>query len=189
MDTTFDDTTQAGGDTTSGDIETTGTPTSDQAPQPQGGSQQGDDDATGSTGAANLDAPIDFARLFKEALTESKDFSTAITLEKHELSLDNTLFLFLLAGSVSISIEDKKSIVNRVPGLSQFQADELIKIFLEEKEKFNRIALNDSEEVSRLREAAKRDWNMYEEEVMETLKKENEQSKAEELRKKLGLST
>lgn len=58
------------------------------------------------------------------------------TLPPHQHEFDEAKFLSYLQGSISLSVDEKRRIVESLPKLSQYQVDELLKIFSEEKTKF-----------------------------------------------------
>lgn len=49
---------------------------------------------------------------------------------------DEVAFIDLLEHSLSLSVSEKKRVVDSIPTLSQFQIDELIKVFIDEREEF-----------------------------------------------------
>ncbi len=58
----------------------------------------------------------------------------------HPLSdFDEVYFLDLLEHSLSLSIAEKKRVVDAMPTLSQFQVDELHKVFEDEREEFKKL--------------------------------------------------
>ncbi|MCP4697278.1 MAG: SUMF1/EgtB/PvdO family nonheme iron enzyme [Gammaproteobacteria bacterium] len=58
------------------------------------------------------------------------------TLPPHQLELDEAEFLSYLQGALSLTADDKHKIVKTLPGLTQAQVDELLRILREEKTKF-----------------------------------------------------
>lgn len=66
-----------------------------------------------------------------------KQIDTKNIIPKYsEHIFDKELFLNLMMGSISLTGEEKKRIIEAIPRLTQFQIDELIRILTEEKEKF-----------------------------------------------------
>ena len=58
----------------------------------------------------------------------------------HPLSeFDEKYFLDLLEHSLSLSLFEKKRVVDAIPTLSQFQIDELHKVFEDEREEFKKL--------------------------------------------------
>lgn len=88
-------------------------------------------------------------------------------ISEHEnwIVLDKIYFLDLLKNSLSLDVSDKKRVIDSIPTLSQFQFDELIKVFLEEREKFRELNKNHPEDIKKLLEKQKKDWvnlwNLY----------------------------
>ena len=110
-----------------------------------------------------------------------------VPVPKHNLSFDEQYFLRLLAGSISLSRDEKKRIVEAIPKLRQEQVDELIKIFEEEKEKFAALSKKHVPQLEKLAEQHYNDWMDLEGEYAQNSKKEEDTAKADEIRKKLGL--
>lgn len=120
--------------------------------------------------------------------TGNQPFKTNVNLPEHpNTKFDDNKFLELLAGSVSLSIEEKKKIITMVPTLSQFQIDELMKIFVEEIEKFDELAKKHPDQVKSLREKHKNQWVLYETSLVQEAKQAEDQQKADEIKKQLGL--
>ena len=113
-------------------------------------------------------------------------FKTTIKLPKHNLKIDENLFLKLLAGSVSLSKDEKKKVIESVPRLRQQQADDLIRIFNEEKQKFSDLDTRHKEQLEKLEKQAKIDWEALEAEYGSVEKAAEEKSKAEEIRAQLS---
>lgn len=59
-------------------------------------------------------------------------------------------FIKLLAGSISLTPGEKQGIVKNVAKLSQFQVDELMKIFKEEQQKFTELEKKHAEQLAEL---------------------------------------
>ena len=114
-------------------------------------------------------------------------FSTTITLPAHQLVIDEQRFLRMLAGSLSLSLAEKKRIVESIPKLSQYQVDKLLEILDEEVIKFQELEEKYADQVQKLRQKQEADWQMLEMEVQKTTKAQLDQQKADEIRKKLGL--
>ncbi|MCK9185914.1 hypothetical protein M0P48_00555 [Candidatus Gracilibacteria bacterium] len=110
-----------------------------------------------------------------------------IKLPAHDMSFDETYFLTLLAGSISLSRDEKKRIIESVPKLKQSQIDELISIFEEEKEKFAALSKKHVPQLEKLAQQHYNEWMDLETEVEQAKKKNEDQDKAEAIRKQLGL--
>ncbi len=110
-----------------------------------------------------------------------------IKLPKHDMNFDEAYFVKLLAGSISLSREEKKRIIESVPKLKQSQIDELISIFEEEKEKFAALSKKHVPQLEKLAQQHYNEWIDLEAEYEQSQKKNEDQDKAEAIRKQLGL--
>lgn len=110
-----------------------------------------------------------------------------IPIPAHSLSFDEQYFIRLLAGSISLSRDEKKRIVESIPKLKQSQIDELIKIFEEEKEKFAALSKKHVPQLEKLAQQHYNDWMDLETQYQQEGKSKEDQSKADEIRKQLGL--
>jgi hypothetical protein len=83
-----------------------------------------------------------------------KDVDTIILdllkLHTPEVSVDEVIFLDLLKFSLSLNTMEKKRVVDAVPTLSQFQFDELTKVFTEERDKFKDLAKEHPDDIKKL---------------------------------------
>lgn len=103
------------------------------------------------------------------------------------LKFDQDYFLRLLAGSISLMKDEKKKIIETIPKLKQEQIDELIRIFEEEKEKFAALSKKHVPQLEKLAEQHYKEWMDLESEFENENKKKEDLSKADEIRKNLGL--
>jgi len=110
-----------------------------------------------------------------------------VKVPKHPLNFDEDYFVRLLAGSISLSKDEKKKIVESVPKLKQSQVDELIRIFEEEKQKFAALSKKHVSQLEKLAEQHYKEWMDLETEFYQDNKKKEDTNKAEDIRKKLGL--
>ncbi len=115
------------------------------------------------------------------------EFKTNIVLPKHELNFNENRFLQLLAWSISLSKAEKKKIIMSIPKLSQYQIDELMKIFEEEKAKFSSLDQKHKEQLRALEAKHSSDWESLEMEVMQEWEAEEEEAAADDIRKSLGI--
>lgn len=83
-------------------------------------------------------------------------------------------FIGLLAGSISLTFNEKKGIISNVPKLSQFQVDELMKIFKEEQQKFTELEKKHAEQMAELEK-------QYSSPEAEQQKAQAEEAKAKDL--------
>ena len=93
-------------------------------------------------------------------------------------------FIQLLASSISLTFNEKKGIIMNVPKLSQFQVDELMKIFKEEQQKFTELEKKHAEQMAEL-EKQYHSPEAAEEKVKADEAKTKDLDAAEELKKKL----
>lgn len=111
-----------------------------------------------------------------------------ITLPKHpESEFDDNRFLRLLAGSISLSKPEKKKILEAIPKLKQWQVDELLNIFEEEKKKFAQLSEKHVPQLKKLEKQHYEEWKDIEMEQEKETKSKEDKKKADEIRKKLGL--
>ncbi|MFA5947773.1 MAG: hypothetical protein WC806_02265 [Candidatus Gracilibacteria bacterium] len=110
-----------------------------------------------------------------------------VKLPKNDMKFDEEYFVKLLAGSISLSKDEKKKIVESVPKLRQAQIDELVRIFEEEKEKFAALSKKHVPQLEKLVQQHYLDWMDLENDLELQGKKKEDDNKAEEIRKKLGL--
>ncbi len=114
-------------------------------------------------------------------------------LKKHwaEIVLDVQEFLDLLKHSLSLNTQEKKRVVDAVPTLSQFQFDELKKVFVEEREKFKELAKEHPEDIKKLLTKQQTEWlqlwDLYKSEAENKAKEEEDKAKEEEIKKNLWL--
>lgn len=105
----------------------------------------------------------------------------------HQLKFDEEKFIRLLAGSISLSKDEKKKIVESVPKLKQEQIDELMRIFEEEKEKFAALSKKHVPQLEKLAEQHYQEWMQLESEFEHEQRGKQDQQKADQIRKNLGL--
>ncbi len=103
------------------------------------------------------------------------------------MQYDSDYFVRLLAGSISLSRDEKKRIIDSIPRLRQEQIDELTRIFEEEKLKFSMLSKKHVPQLERLADQHYREWMDIEAEVAQMAKKSHDEEQAEEIRKSLGL--
>ncbi|EKD63467.1 MAG: hypothetical protein ACD_51C00273G0001, partial [uncultured bacterium] len=116
-----------------------------------------------------------------------KDFKTTIKIPAHSLKFDEAYFIKLLAGSISLTRDEKKRIVDSIPKLRQEQVDELVKILEEEREKFIELSPKHAAQLKKLEEEHKRDWQDIESMYVQESKKKEEATKVDDIKKQLGI--
>ncbi|MDD2486914.1 MAG: hypothetical protein PHS92_00900 [Candidatus Gracilibacteria bacterium] len=106
-------------------------------------------------------------------------------------SFEEVAFLDLLEHSLSLNVFEKKRVIDSIPNLSQFQIDELIKVFVDEREEFKKLLSTEGEAIKELVMKQKEGWNQLKDiYVQEGLKKDSEgqdQAKIDDLKNSLGL--
>lgn len=106
-------------------------------------------------------------------------------------TFDEKSFMDLLEHSLSLSTFEKKRVVDAIPTLSQFQIDELIKVFEDERVEFRKLMPTEGEIIKWLVVKAQNEWeqlkDIYIEEEKANAKANEDAKKAEELKKTLGL--
>ncbi|MEK9132516.1 MAG: hypothetical protein AAB606_02305, partial [Patescibacteria group bacterium] len=111
-----------------------------------------------------------------------------VKVPPHSLSFDEQYFLHLLAGSISLTKDEKIRIVESIPKLKQTQVDELVRIFEEERKKFAELGEEHVPQLEKLAKQHYEDWMDIEMKQEQTSKADEDQRKAEELRRQLGLN-
>lgn len=110
----------------------------------------------------------------------------------HPLTVfDEVNFIDLLEHSLSLNVFEKKRVIDSIPNLSQFQIDELVKVFVDEREEFKKLLSTEAEAIKELVVKQKEWWEQLREMyIQENLKKSSEgqdQAKIDDLKSSLGL--
>lgn len=107
-----------------------------------------------------------------------------------ESDFDVVYFTHLLESSLSLPFEDKKNVIDAIPRLSQMQVDQLIEVFLDERNKYQAILDTEADSITKLYELAQKTWSdlieYYRLESEKVVKEQVDASKLEEIRKALG---
>ena len=115
-----------------------------------------------------------------------------IKLHLEEVVVDEQEFLDLLKNSLSLNVSEKKRVIDAVPTLSQFQFDELKKVFLEERVKFRELAGEHPEDIKKLLVKQQEEWlvlwDLYKAEQQAAEVQNEDEQKIEDIKKSLGLS-
>ncbi len=154
-----------------------GFPPQDAGFPPQGGGFP----PMGGAGAAEDTTPANF-QLGTKFSKELK-----VQAPKHSLTFDEKYFITLLAGSISLSKDEKKKIIDSIPKLKQSQIDELIRIFEEEKQKFAALSKKHVPQLEKLAQQHYDEWIDLEGDYDLQNRKKDDTDKAEEIRKQLGM--
>ncbi len=104
-----------------------------------------------------------------------------------ETQFDQTKFLTLLRGSISLTRDEKWRIIQAIPKLSQFQIDELQKILDDEKRKFSELSPKHLLQLMKLEQRHADDWRDLQAFMVQKNVKQEEQSQMDDIRKQLGL--
>lgn len=106
-------------------------------------------------------------------------------------TFEEKVFMDLLEHSLSLSTFEKKRVIDAVPTLSQFQIDELVKVFEDERVEFRKLMPTEWEIIKWLLVKAQNEWeqlkDIYIEEEKAATKANEDAQKADEMRKSLGL--
>ena len=110
----------------------------------------------------------------------------------HPLSeFEEATFLDLLEHSLSLSVTEKKRVIDAIPTLSQFQIDELTKVFVDEREEFKKLLPKEGDTIKELVVKARDGWKqlgeIYIQERAQKEKQGEDQSKIDDLKKSLGI--
>lgn len=108
-----------------------------------------------------------------------------------EVEVEENTFLDLLKFSLSLNTMEKKRVVDAVPTLSQFQFDELSKVFTEERDKFRELAKEHPEDIKKLVSKQQKEWielgELYKIEIMSKEKENENQGKIDDIKASLWL--
>jgi hypothetical protein len=106
-------------------------------------------------------------------------------------TFDESVFMDLLEHSLSLSTFEKKRVIDAIPTLSQFQIDELVKVFEDERVEFRKLMPTEGEIIKGLVVKAQNEWeqlkDIYIEEEKANAKANADAAKADELKKSLGI--
>lgn len=142
---------------------------------------QGDPAAAGAAQPQKPSPPANFqlgAKLPKDL---------KVKVPPHALQFDEQYFLRLLAGSISLTRDEKKRIVESIPKLKQSQIDELIRIFEDEKRKFAELGDEHVAQLEKLAQKHYEEWMDIELGQEQGAKQAEDAAQADALRKQLGL--
>jgi len=100
---------------------------------------------------------------------------------------DEAKFLELLEGSISLTLEEKKRVIDAIPRLSVEQINELLSIFTEERQKFAELEQEFSGDVEKLKAEREKEIEMEQVRSEESAQSEEDTAKADEIKKQMGL--
>lgn len=114
-----------------------------------------------------------------------------IKLHLEVIKINETEFLDLLKHSLSLNTMEKKRVVDAVPTLSQFQFDELSKVFIEEREKFKELSKEHPEDIKKLLGKQQKEWlqlgDLYKMENQDKKKQETDKKQIDDLKSQFWL--
>ena len=137
-----------------------------------------------------MEENVDISSLVANAGNQQQiqDFINSIKIPPHpNTNFDEKRFVQLLAGSISLTLNEKKKIIEAIPQLSQFQIDELIKIFEEEQQKFTELEKKHAEQMAELEKQHNESPDSVKLKAEEEAKTAEEAKKAQDIKKSLGL--
>ena len=114
-----------------------------------------------------------------------------LKLHSKSVVLDEENFMDLLKHSLSLNTMEKKRVIDSSPTLSQFQFDELKKVFVEERDKFRELAKEHPDDIKKLLIKQQTEWlqlwDLYRSEKENNLKESENQSKIDDIKAGLWL--
>ncbi len=120
--------------------------------------------------------------------TTSGDAKPTFVLPAHpNTTFDDANFVKLLEGSISLTLEEKKRVVEAVPRLSIEQINELIKIFEEEKVKFSELEEEFGDDVAKLKQQRVKELEIEQIKEEESEEADEDAAAAAALRAQMGL--
>ena len=114
-----------------------------------------------------------------------------IKLHSDEVEVNAEEFTDLLKFSLSLNTMEKKRVIDAVPTLSQFQFDELTKVFTEERGKFRDLAKEHPDDIKKLVAKQQAEWlelgDIYRSETVNKAIEWENQDKIDDIKAGLGL--
>jgi hypothetical protein len=110
-----------------------------------------------------------------------------MTDENTNTTFDEDRFLTLLEGSISLTLEEKKRVIDAIPRLSIEQINELINIFEEEKVKFSELEKEFGDDVKKLKQQREKELEIEKIREEESGEADEDAAAAEALKKQMGL--
>lgn len=127
-------------------------------------------------------------------ITEKEVDEMVLTLlnnHSDSISIDEWDFLDLLKHSLSLNTMEKKRVIDASPTLSQFQFDELKKVFVEERDKFRDLAKEHPDDIKKLLSKQQSEWiqlwDLYKSELENKWKEEEDKDKINDIKAGLWL--
>lgn len=114
-----------------------------------------------------------------------------LNLHSEQVNVDAAEFLDLLKHSLSLNTMEKKRVIDAAPTLSQFQFDELKKVFVEEREKFRELAKQHPDDIKKLLAKQQSEWKelgeIYQREKEQKHQQDQEADQIDDIKAGLGL--
>lgn len=127
-----------------------------------------------------MEKDVDISELVQNAgqnQQQSQALFNMLPLQKGAgIQVDERYFVELLAGSISLTYNEKVKILENFSKLSQYQIDELIKIFEEEKGKFAELEKKHAEQIANF----EKQHSVNAEETVKDRQEEEERKRREE---------
>ena len=114
-----------------------------------------------------------------------------LDLHSEDVKVNTAEFLDLLKHSLSLNTMEKKRVIDAAVTLSQFQFDELTKVFVEERGKFRELAQEHPEDIKKLLVKQQNEWvelgEIYEREQVQKAQESEESNQIDDIKAGLGL--
>lgn len=110
------------------------------------------------------------------------------TIPAHpKTTFDEENFLILLEGSISLTMEEKKRVIEAIPRLSIEQINELISIFSEEKTKFSELENEFADDIQKLKAERETEIQRTEDKKEEISAGAEDEDEAAKIKREMGL--
>lgn len=112
-------------------------------------------------------------------------------LHSEDVEVEVPKFHDLLKHSLSLNTMEKKRVIDAVPTLSQFQFDELAKVFIEEREKFKELSKEHPDDIKKLLIKQQKEWlqlgDIYKMEQETKLREGKDEQQIDDIKSQFGL--
>lgn len=106
-------------------------------------------------------------------------------------TFDEKNFVDLLEHSLSLSVSEKKRVIDAMPTLSQYQVDELTKVFEDERIEFKKLMPKEGETIKKLVVEKKGEWTqlkqIYIDELQAKKIESQDQDQIDDIKKNLWI--
>jgi len=100
-------------------------------------------------------------------------------------------FVDLLEHSLSLSVSEKKRVIDAIPTLSQYQIDELTKVFEDERIEFKKLMPKEGDTIKKLVVEKKTEWTnlkqIYIDELQSKKAETQDQDQIDDIKSSLGI--